>query len=109
MIDINDVLRHIPYGAQNGVSMKSLIHSTGLSDRTVRTVISKLRIDEGIPIAGDGHGYYRPATREELLRYVIMFNKRAMTALKSIKSAREQLEEMEGQLSIEEVGDYGSK
>lgn len=100
---INRILELIPKGRENAVSLHYLAEMLNISERTIKKHVSHIR-KKGTPIVGDQFGYYKPANREELQWYYRIFRKRGLTALSSISSARRDLQEVPGQLSIDEEG-----
>ena len=99
---INRILELIPEGRENAVSLAYLAEMLSFNERTIKRYISEIR-KNGTPIVGDQYGYYRPANREELQWYYRIFRKRGLTALSSISSARRELQEVPGQLEIEDA------
>ena len=99
---INRILELIPEGRENAVSLAYLAEMLKVSERTAKKYVSHAR-KNGTPIVGDQYGYYRPANREELQWYYRIFRKRGLTALSSISSARQDLQEVPGQLALEET------
>lgn len=99
---INRILELIPEGRENAVSLAYLAGMLNVSERTAKEYVSRTR-KKGTPIVGDQYGYYRPANREELQWYYRIFRKRGLTALSSISSARRDLQEVPGQLALEEA------
>lgn len=99
---INRILELIPKGRENAVSLYYLAEMLNVNERTIKKYISHIR-KNGTPIVGDQFGYYKPANREELEWFYRIFRKRGLTALSSISSARQDLQEVPGQLSIEEA------
>ena len=96
---INRILELIPKGRENAVSLAYLAEMLNVSERTTKEYVSRAR-KKGISIVGDRFGYYKPANREELQWYYRIFRKRGLTALSSISSARRDLQEVPGQLTI---------
>ena len=105
---INRILELIPEGRENSVSLAYLAEMLKVSERTAKKYVSHAR-KKGTPIVGDQFGYYKPANREELQWYYRIFRKRGLTALSSISSARRELQEMPGQLVLEDVGSEASE
>ncbi len=105
---INRILELIPKGRENAVNLAYLANILHISERTVKKYISEIRIC-GTPIIGDQHGYYKPADRSELEWYYHIFRKRGLTALRSISSARRKLQEVPGQLSVDEAESEASE
>lgn len=90
----------LPHGKAHAVSMAHLANILGCSERDVRKFMYRARCDGAI-ICGDSNGYYLPETREELIRWYRLAKKRALSSLKALKTARQQLRELEGQQNIE--------
>jgi hypothetical protein len=65
----NDELYNlVPIGKENAVSLSALEHTTGLTGREIRRTFEELIYDEK-PVCNLRHGYFRPATVEELEAY----------------------------------------
>lgn len=99
---INRILELIPEGRENAVSLAYLADLLQVNERTVKKYVSMIRI-QGTPIIGDVCGYYKPADRSELQWYFHLFHKRGITSLRSISSARRDLQDVPGQLTLEEL------
>ena len=100
----------IPVGYENRVSTEQLVIIAGFkSPRLLQKHIELLR-NSGAVIAStcrDGGGYYRPQTVPELQSYVNTCESRAKNTLRSLKSARKMLRELEPQMKvISGQGDY---
>ena len=67
-----DLLRLLPYGANNAVPTAYLSSITNTSQRNVRTIIRSLVIEYGVPIVGERtgskRGYYIATNQDELAR-----------------------------------------
>lgn len=59
------VAAHLNEGAENAVSRETLCRLTGLPDREVREVISKIRRE--VPVLNFGNGYFIPKDTEKHL------------------------------------------
>lgn len=105
---INRILELIPKGRENAVSLYYLAEMLNVNERTIKKYVSHIR-KNGTPIVGDQFGYYKPANREELQWYYRIFRKRGLTALSSISSARRDLQEVPGQLSLDQEGSEASE
>ena len=85
----------IPVGRVNAITREELLQiciSEGLcqSDRDMRRLIEKARIDYVILNHSDGNGYYRPSREDaqELQRYIRQEEKRAKSTFKNITMAK---------------------
>lgn len=104
------VLGLIGYGKTWGCTRMMLRMRTGLTDRTVRNIIEKLR-EDGHLICNDqdGNGYYLPESDADVLRQYRRDCARAMSILKRLKAFRyevrlmEQKEENKDQITVEEI------
>ncbi len=69
-----DLLRLLPYGANNAVPTAYLSSITNTSQRNVRTIIRSLVIKHGVPIVGERtgskRGYYIATNSEERTRAI---------------------------------------
>lgn len=91
--ETTDVLaRVLEFGAENAIPRAALVAVTGWPDRELRRNIEKARA-EGMVIANDqkGGGYYRPATKEELLRQYAQSRSRTLAQLRQQKFIRRSL------------------
>lgn len=78
----------IPYGRENAVSRRELARLWGMTDRSVRRVLSRLRAqDGGAPILADrdGRGYYRTLNPVELSQYLRGETARAASILRPLR------------------------
>lgn len=76
-------------------SSKELQALTGLSERELRKSIEALR-RQGVPILSSSRGYYKPASLNELDRFIVKEGKRA----KSILYTLQQIKELRRQLML---------
>ena len=91
------------HGERNAVSAVYLVNRLGLKDtRDLRLAVSSARANGQIICSGKA-GYYIPETREELKRFIRKMETMATSTLKALKSAREALKQIEGQLSIDDL------
>lgn len=86
----NKIIRLIPIGHKNAVSMRYLANILNTTNRDIREIIHRARLD-GIMICGDDYGYYRPANEEELIRYYFRVRCRANTTYAVVEAIRKQL------------------
>ena len=85
-----DLLKLIPYGHDNGISLQDLVAITGLPERIVRLQIAKLREDHIILTLHDGNGYFQPTEDEEHLikQFYRQETERSRSIEKSLESIR---------------------
>lgn len=70
---LSELYERIPIGEKNAVPLDELIQNTGLGERTLRAYFARLiYLDK--PVCSLGHGYFRPASREELAGYRKIIN-----------------------------------
>lgn len=96
-----DILEFIPYGKENAVNRHDLSQIVGLSDRDTRRAIADARKTTPIINLSDGNGYYRPTNKEELYRYILQENARAMHILKNIQVATKEYNKIVGQTELD--------
>lgn len=91
--ETTDLLAQVlDFGAEKAISRKDLAARLGVNDRTMREWIERARA-EGMVIANDqkGDGYYRPATKEELMRQYQQSRSRTLAQLRQQKYIRRSL------------------
>lgn len=88
-------------GAENARTAKELCCQLGIDEKDWRIVTRTIERErrEGKPIcassSSDSPGYYKPANREELTRYINRLHKRAGEIFKTRRALQKVLEEME--------------
>ena len=88
-------------GAENARTAKELCFQLGIDEKDWRIVTRTIERErrEGKPIcassSSDSPGYYKPANREELTRYINRLHKRAGEIFKTRRALQKVLEEME--------------
>lgn len=87
------VAAHLNEGAENAVSRETLCRLTGMQDREVREVISKIR--RYVPVLSFGNGYFIPAASEKHLinRWLEQEQSRAKSIFWSMRGARKAVKE----------------
>ncbi len=92
----------IPTGRENAVSIKTLMHSTGWTERAIRAAVNRERVSGALILSNrqDG-GYYLPQNRSEIQEFITSNEAQAFSTLRMLRAAREQLEASEGQLTLE--------
>ena len=86
------ILDRIGTGEKNAAPSGDLETVTGLPVRDVRRRIEALR-RAGCVICSSERGYFFPASRSELLRFVMKERKRAGSIKQSLKSAERRLKQ----------------
>lgn len=95
----------IPIGRENAISREKLTQkciSSGLienskdSDRRMRLLVSKARIDYTILNLSDGNGYYRPSHDDllDLQRYIRQEESRAKSTFRNLSLAKKLYEDL---------------
>jgi len=88
-------------GAENARTAKELCCQLGIDEKDWRIVSKAVERErrEGKPIcassSSDFPGYYKPANREELERYINRLHRRAGEIFKTRRALQKALEEME--------------
>lgn len=83
-------------GESNAVSLADMCIISGLDNRNTRLVIEDMR-RKGAVICSSECGYFYPADRSELSRYVNRESSRASSISQTLRSAEKLLEEWKGQ------------
>lgn len=90
MMILRDVL---PVGEENSISLKDLSTICGVTEREMKSHILYMRQNQNLffiaSLPSEQKGYYIPSTREEALRCLRMFEKRAETTDSILKMMRE--------------------
>jgi DNA-binding GntR family transcriptional regulator len=89
-------------GKDNGIHVRQLVIATGLSERDIRSAVSKLR-EEGVAVvATPESGYYIAETSDELAECCRFLRSRAMHTLHIEARLRQcSMAELLGQLSLD--------
>ena len=87
----NKLIRLIPKGEANAISMHTLSVYLDCSERETRRIIKYARL-AGKVICGDSSGYYLPETVAELRAYYHLAKERAATSRKCLKAVCRALE-----------------
>lgn len=94
---MKDVMQLLPKiigtGEENATDTETLKAITGLSERELRKCIEQLRRSGCVIISASEGGYYKPATSEELSRFIHKEQSRACSVLVTLKSAKKLLRE----------------
>jgi len=92
-------------GRGNARKRSELLEATGLSDRVLRRGIEALR-RSGVVICSGEHGYYIPATVEEVNAFVRQEEARARSTFYTLRPARQlaaRMQEQGEQMQLEGV------
>lgn len=84
------------FGEENAVPAALLASVLRIDQRRLRKQIAEERQD-GALICSSVKGYFRPAKREEIQKYMNCMKKRAKHSFIAIRSARRALNEIDGQ------------
>lgn len=92
------VLNCIPSGKENAITRRELVIKTGLTDRTVRNMISELITIHKVPICShsNGKGYYIAGTVEDIRHCLNETRNRKMSLVEREFAYREILNCLEG-------------
>ncbi len=90
----------LPEGQENAVSRKDLIAITGMNDRELRKMIASERRDGALILSStdsEHSGYYRPASADELRRFVASMTRRGKATFAAVTEARKALKRIEAE------------
>ncbi|MDD6070107.1 MAG: hypothetical protein PUC12_04735 [Clostridiales bacterium] len=92
-------------GKANATTTKELMEITGLNARGITKEVSKERSEGNIicSVSSGNGGYYLPETKEEVEEFYRLMCKRAISHFKAAKSARQYLQQMDGQITFEGI------
>jgi Replication protein A C terminal len=89
-------------GKDNGIHVRQLVMATGLSERDIRSAVSRLREDGVAVVATPESGYYIAETPDELRECCRFLRSRAMHTLHIEARLRQcSMAELLGQLSLD--------
>lgn len=97
--EFNFLLRLIPTGEENAISMYDLAEILRTSERGVRRLITMARLSNNI-ICSTEAGYFIPSTYRELEKYYHITRTRLFTIVRCLKPVERVLEREK------ELGDY---
>lgn len=90
----------LPEGQENAVSRRDLATITGLNDRELRRAIASERREEALILSStdsEHSGYYRPASADELRRFVASMTRRGKATFAAVAEARKALKRIEAE------------
>lgn len=97
--DTLNILKFIPFGKDNAVSMTELSIRMNCDKRTVRNAVYQARIKGALVCSTcegrSSAGYYQPLDISEVRPYISMQRSRINSALQAIRSAEEYIEKHE--------------
>ena len=91
------ILSKLKFGEKNAVSSRELQAAARIGERTLRTIIHKMRREE-ILIAStmkNGGGYFIPEDEKELETFVNSMSARGRSVFASVTAARRELKKTE--------------
>ena len=91
----------IPYGRKNAIKRTELLRNYEGTDRGMRKELQEARKQEVIVNLSDGRGYFRPESRDELRAYIAQETARARAIERSIRIAKKQLAQIDGQTVLD--------
>ena len=97
-------------GAENAVTTRQLLAATGIRYvADLQKQIERERAAGALILSKcyDGGGYYLPASRDEIARYVQTLSRRAKSTFRTLRAARRVLREVPGQTQFAGGGDRG--
>lgn len=89
----------LPKGEKNAIPAAMLAKQVGVSQRRLRELVTEERKNGGV-ILSSIKGYFIPESREEILAFMRVMDKRARHTFLAIQSARRMLNEIEGQYEM---------
>ncbi|MFC6645481.1 hypothetical protein ACFQBQ_07750 [Granulicella cerasi] len=99
------VVLRLHVGKANSIARADLCEQTGIADRTVRAIVSDLRLQFALPIGSnrENGGYYLPETLAEVSELTEPMVRQALSLLRSVRSlrGRSATAELLGQVRIE--------
>lgn len=90
----------LPEGQENAVSRKDLATITGLNDRELRRAIASERREGALILSStdsEHSGYFRPASADELRRFVASMTRRGKATFAAVAQARKALKHIEAE------------
>ena len=104
MIDKQFWIFIIPFGKENAISQKDLAAKRGITPAKLKAEIRKARLN-GIEICSGQTGYYFPKDDEERRAFYNMQRKQALSRFMTSKTVKHSLENVDGQLSMDDTGE----
>lgn len=91
----------LPKGKENAVSTTELCLIMGFDNaRTLQADIAKARENGQVILSATTGGYYLPKDNAEIEEFIAILRARAINTFKALKSAKERLQEIDGQTTL---------
>ncbi|MBE6677923.1 MAG: hypothetical protein E7597_03915 [Ruminococcaceae bacterium] len=90
----------LPEGRENAISRRDLMTITGLNDRELRKTIAAERRAGALILSStdsEHNGYFRPASADELRRFVASMTRRGKATFAAVAAARKALKQIEAE------------
>lgn len=90
----------LPEGQKNALSRQALMSITGLTDRELRKAIATERREGALILSStdsEHSGYFRPASADELRRFVASMTRRGKATFAAVAQARKALKQIEAE------------
>ncbi|MGN0453091.1 MAG: hypothetical protein ACI4GZ_04735 [Ruminococcus sp.] len=90
----------LPEGQENAISRRDLAAITGLNDRELRREIASERREGALILSStdsEHSGYFRPASANELRRFVASMTRRGKATFAAVAQARKALKRIEAE------------
>ena len=101
---VTDYTFFLKKGEENATPSASLAEAAGFSDiRALQADIARSRAAGQIICSSSRGGYFLPASKEEIETFIRSMEARAKNTLLAIRSARQAIREIEGQLSLKDL------
>ncbi len=92
----------LPHGEAHAIPTAQLVDLAGYrSVRELQKQIEKERAHGALILSSSTGGYFLPADRAEVVRYMLTLRRRALSTLRTLRSARHALRVCEGQEVLE--------
>lgn len=101
---VNRIEDLLPVGRKNAITTEELLKRSGYKTaRALQQQIAIERKEGALIMSGNRRGYWKPANREEIQEYIRNMESRGKHIFEAVRSAREALEELPGQVQINDV------
>ena len=96
-------MKVLPQGQQNAVPAVELAEILNYSDvRTMQSDIREAR-ESGQLICSCAKGYFKPESKEEIEQYIKTLRSRALSTIKTVRTATAFLQKNQDQLSFDDI------
>ena len=91
----------LPKGKENAISSTELCAVLGFENtRALQIDIAKARESGQVILSATTGGYYLPKDNKEIEEFIAILRARAINTFKALKSAKERLEQIDGQTTL---------